>query len=220
MYFQQDFLDFFKELHENNHKQWFDENRKRYETFVKKPFKLFVEAMILEVQQFEPDLITSSKESIFRINRDIRFSKDKTPYKTHVSAAIAQGGKKSDLPGYYLQLGAEEVLIGGGAYQIEKEHLYKIRQEIAYEPEAFQKIITNKTFKNSFGEIKGAANKILPAEFKEDAQKQPLIANKQFYFMTTLPSKVIVHDDLPPILSAYFRAAKPLNDFLRRAVLG
>ena len=105
-YFTQDYLDFFKELAANNHKEWFDENRKRYEKSVKDPFKKFVEALIAETHKFDPSVNIEAKDAIFRINRDIRFSKDKTPYKLDRSAIISSGGRKDhSIPGFYIATG-------------------------------------------------------------------------------------------------------------------
>jgi len=220
MYFSQEFLDFFSGLRQNNHKPWFDEHRKQYEKHVKKPFKQFVEEMILAVQQFDPDVVTTPKDSIFRINRDIRFSKDKTPYKPHASAVLAVGGKKSEQPGYYLQLSDTGVWVGGGCYNLSKDNLFKIRQEIVYEMDSFRKVTEDAAFQEAYGQVQGAKNKILPTDFKEEAQNQPLLYNKQFYYMATLPSATILSDNLAATIGRYFEKGLPLNQFLRRAMQG
>ena len=93
-YFEKDFLEFFKELEKNNNKDWFDANRKRYEKVIKDPFKAFVQKMIDRMHELDSSVIIQPKDCIFRINRDIRFSKDKTPYKSNVSAVVGVGGKK------------------------------------------------------------------------------------------------------------------------------
>ena len=93
-YFTQDFIDFFQELSANNHREWFHANKKRYEQQVKVPFQSFVQLMIDRVQEVDRNVVLTPKDAIFRINRDIRFSADKTPYKTNVSAIISSGGKK------------------------------------------------------------------------------------------------------------------------------
>ena len=93
-YFTKDFIDFFKELAANNKKEWFDFNRKRYEKSVKQPFAEFVQEMIDRIRADDPKVDISTKDAIFRINRDVRFSKDKTPYKTHMAAIVSARGKK------------------------------------------------------------------------------------------------------------------------------
>ncbi len=117
IYFTQDYLDFFKNLAANNHKQWFDENRKTYETVVREPFKLFIADVIKSVQEIDNGVALEPKNAIFRINRDVRFSKDKTPYKLFNSAIISKNGRKDKTyPGLYLELNPERLAIFGGVY--------------------------------------------------------------------------------------------------------
>ncbi len=217
-YFTPDFIAFFDELSENNHKGWFDENRKRYQETVKKPFESFVNEMILRLQEQEPDLQLTAKEAIFRINRDIRFSKDKAPYKTHTGAGMSKGGRKSPYPGYYLELGPKRIMVGGGIYFLDKEGLQKVRSEIAHATDEFTSLVEDNTFKKRFGEVKGERNKRLPMEFQEAAQTQPLIANKHFYYMATLEPKHITSPKLPDMLMEYYQTGHPLNAFFKRAI--
>ena len=118
-YFSKDFLDFFKELAANNNKDWFDANRKRYDKSVKEPFKAFVADLISESQKIDPSIDIEAKDAIFRINRDIRFSKDKTPYKLDRSAIISAAGRKDhSIPGFYIALGPDKTYLGGGASEM------------------------------------------------------------------------------------------------------
>ena len=94
IYFTKDFIGFFSDLENNNNRDWFHENKKRYETSVKGPFESLVSALISELSKVYPEMTITPKDAIFRINRDIRFSKDKSPYKTHMAALISPGGKK------------------------------------------------------------------------------------------------------------------------------
>ena len=99
-YFTQDYLDFFTELHQNDHKEWFHSQKKRYEISVKAPFERFIGDLIDRTQEHDPALQITAKECILRINRDIRFSKDKTPYNLHRRAFVSQGGRKDkSIPG-------------------------------------------------------------------------------------------------------------------------
>lgn len=218
-YFTQDFIDFFKELAANNHKDWMDENRKRYMSAVKKPFENFVEALQNEVSEFDEPILVKPGKAIFRINRDIRFSKDKTPYKTNRTAIISKNGTKDKVhPGFYFFVSPEKVMIGGGAYVLEKDDLYKVRQEIAYNLDEFKSLVNDKAFKSNFPEILGEKNKIIPKEFKEDAEKEPLLYNKGFYFMKEFPVDIIFEDDFVVKITKVMKTAKPFNDFLRRAL--
>ena len=150
-YFDKDFISFFKELKENNHKEWFDENRKRYEKIVKEPFKVFVSDMIRFVSSQDPEVRVEPKDCIFRINRDIRFAKDKTPYKTGVSCAINPGGKKNmNSIGIYIELNAYEVRLYSGVFGPGKEDLKNIRNHIAQNLSEFKALINESEFLTNF----------------------------------------------------------------------
>lgn len=218
-FFTEDFNDFFIELAANNHKDWMDENRKRYATSVKKPFENFVEALQNAVSEFDEEILIKPGKAIYRINRDIRFSKDKTPYKLNRTALISKHGTKDKIyPGFYIFVSPEQVMIGGGSYFLEKEDLFKVRQEIAYNLDEFKALVNDKNFKNNFPEILGEKNKVIPSEFKEDADKEPLLYNKGFYYMKELPANTILKDDAIKQLTDIMKTAKPFNDFLRRAL--
>jgi uncharacterized protein (TIGR02453 family) len=216
-YFTKDFINFYKELEQNNHKEWFDENRKRYEKVVKTPFRKFLADLILEVQKFDPEIMIEPKNAVFRINRDIRFSKDKRPYKTNAAAVISRINKKEEFPAYYVNIDLSGLMVGGGMYSLSTDTLNKVRQEILYSDKEFEEIITG-DFKKEFGEIKGEQNKILKPPYKEASEKLPILFNKQFYFMKNLPLETIYKDNLPEILAEKMQAALALNQFLRRAI--
>jgi uncharacterized protein (TIGR02453 family) len=213
-------LQFLYELSQNNNKDWFDKNKPRYEADLKKPWEDTVGAIIERVKTFEPALQSTAKESIPRIYRDTRFSTNKSPYKTNVAAIINPGGKKAvDFPGYYIHLEFGNLMIGGGAYQVEKEPLHRIRTAIAQDPETFMEILHAPDFVTKFGEIKGEQNKVLPPEFKELKAKYPVIANKQFYFMAEMDPETALRPDFPEYVADYCKASAPLVEFLRKAIL-
>lgn len=220
-YFTPEFLKFFRGLKRNNSKTWFEANRERYETAVKEPFAAFIEEMLARLRAEDPTLSTSAKQAIFRLNRDIRFSKDKTPYKTHMAANISPSGRKNlERPGFYIQFGPEEVLLGGGAYMLENATIYRIRQAIVKNLAAFEAILKEKSFKQKFGTLQGEQNKVLSGEFKTYAAKQPLLANKQFYYMAELKAETILKKNLPEVVMQYYHAGKAMNDFLEKAMRG
>jgi len=215
-----DFLQFLYDLSQNNNRDWFEKNKKRYEASVKKPFEETVGAILERIRAFEPDFLATPKDCIFRIYRDTRFSADKTPYKNHVGAVLtSQGRKNMDQSGYYLHIEFGNLMLGGGAYFLDKEPLRKARTAIMQDPETFRALILEKNFVEKFGEIKGEKNKVLPPEFKEVAKSEPLLANKQFYFMAELDPENVLRPDFPGFAADYFRAGKPLNDYFRRAIL-
>lgn len=218
-YFDKDFLDFFKELAANNHKEWFDQNRTRYEKSVKEPFKKFVSDLILEVAQLDSSVTIDATDAIFRINRDIRFSKDKTPYKLTRSAIISSAGRKDhSIPGFYISLGPEFTSLGGGAYFMKPEQLQNVRTYIVNHMHAFDKAIKSNVFKESFGELQGEENKRLPKEFQEFAQEQPLLYKKQMYFMQHHDPELILKDHFMDFTLQQYRAALPVHQFLSQAL--
>ncbi len=218
-YLEQGFIEFFSELSYNNSSEWFNANRKRYENFVKEPFKKLVKDLIPYVQNIDPLFVAEPKDLIFRINRDIRFSKDKSPYKLNVAAAFGIGGKKSIYPDYYLHIESDKIWIGGGCYQPDKDSLYKIRQEIVYSADKFSKAIDNKEFKDYYGELKGEKAKTTIADWKEAASLQPYVFNKQFYFMKELPQNHITSENLLETIDEGFRAGSGVYNFLKEALM-
>lgn len=219
-YFSEDFTKFFKGLSKNNHKEWFDQNRSTYENAIKKPFYNFVEEMILRVREDDPSVLITPKDAIFRINRDIRFSKDKTPYKTQVSAIVSPGGRKDHTtPGIYFEIGADNLRLYGGLYMLEKEQLYRVRSYIAANLKQFDKLINDKKFKKFYGgAIHGEKNKVIPKEFQEVAKKQPLLYNKGFYYFAKLDPKLITDPKLADKMMEGYHIAKPLKVFLSKAL--
>lgn len=218
-YFTPDFLEFFKDLAPNNHKEWFDENRTRYENSVKKPFTKFIQDLISEIRLIDNTIQIQPNDAIFRINRDIRFSPDKSPYKMERSAIISPKGRKDhSFPGFYLSFGPEKVFFGGGAYFLNTDNLQKVRSHIQANNSRFEKIIRAESFKKFYPEILGEEHKRLPKEFKETAEKQPLLFKKQFYYMHELEPEVLLEDTILSRAMDHYHAALPLQQFLAEAL--
>jgi uncharacterized protein (TIGR02453 family) len=219
-FFSTDYLQFFIELAANNNKDWFDLNRKRYEQNVKKPFANFVQHIIGQLAKNDSvfkDL--EAKDCIFRINRDIRFSKDKTPYKMMCSTVVAPEGKKSKaVNGVYFEFGPEHMRVYGGIYEIDKEDLEAVREGIAQDISKFQKAYQNPIFVKTFGEILGDKNKVLPAHLREAASIEPLIFNKQWYFYTQFESETILQDNLDEIVLNCYDAGRPVESYFNELI--
>ncbi len=216
-HFKPSFNEFFKNLAKNNSSEWFNENRKVYEKEVKKPFAEFVEEMIGRIKAFEPEMSIKPADAIKRINKDIRFSKDKTPYNTSMSANISIYGKKDKAyPGFFFSLGPENIQIYGGAYMLEKPQLENLRNLIISAPKEFEAAITDKDFVKHFGTIQGEVQKRFDADYKLLIEKQHLLANKQFYYSTTLDAGLITKENLADILMEYYVAARKVNSFLQK----
>jgi uncharacterized protein (TIGR02453 family) len=219
-YFSTDFNEFFKELAANNHKDWFDENRDRYHQNIKEPFEKFVADLVDELKKEDPKLNVNPKSAIFRVNRDIRFSKDKSPYKLNRSAAVAPDGKKSIARGgMYVELGPGRVMVGGGAFSPSKEELQSLREAIAANPAKFRKAVENPDFVSVYGEIHGDENKRLPSkELMEAAKKEPLLFKKNMYYFTESSPNMVTSDKLLETILKQHEAAREVREFIAKAV--
>lgn len=219
-YFKLDFNNFFKELAANNHKDWFDVNRKRYHENIKKPFEDFVEDLMIELQKDNPHINGDPRKAVFRINRDIRFSKDKTPYKLNRSAFISRYGRKArGYPGLYIHFGPEKIVIGGGIYNPDKQELQTLREYIMNNREDFHEAVSDPIFLEVFGNIRGEENKRLPSkELTEAAKEEPLIYKKQFFYSADFPPEIITDDLLLEFVVEKHRDAKPVVDFFEKAL--
>lgn len=219
--FTSNYLSFFAQLSENNNTDWFTTYKKDYEKDVKKPFEAFISKLIFEMNALTPEITISPSEAIFRINKDIRFSADKSPYKTEMSAVISKKGKKSNpCPGLYLRLGAEEVTVAAGLKMLEKEELLEVRHHIAQHSEQLEEIIQEPKFKQAFGEIQGDKIKRIPEEFKEAATHQPLLYHSSFLAMTKLPATEITKPDFVEQIMGLYQLTLPFAKFLSEPLEG
>jgi uncharacterized protein (TIGR02453 family) len=219
MYFNQGYIDFFQQLEKNNSKRWFSENRKWYELAVREPFKNLIDDLLPEIKKLDEGNHMESKDALFRVNRDLRFSQDKPPYKTHMAAGFSRGGRKSQYAGFYLQIGVKHIIIGGGLPFIEKEVLRKIRIEIGYNKKEFQQLIEAHDFKSLFGSVLGENEKELPKNFVDIYEENPLVANKQFYYGALYKTENWLFDeDLSSHILEHFHAGVNFNNFLIKAI--
>jgi uncharacterized protein (TIGR02453 family) len=207
-------LSFIRDLKNNNNTEWFHANRPRYDE-AKAEFLAFIEILVSEIGLLDPDLgPVSAKSTLFRINRDIRFSKDKSPYKTNFGSFIIKGGKKTGNAGYYFHLDPAGTFIGGGVYHPEAEILKKVRQEIYENPEEFREIISNKKFRNSFGEMYDDQLKTGPKGFPKDFEHMDLIKYKSYIVSKSLDEKTVTGDELIKETLEAFRLMHPLIRFI------
>ena len=211
-------LQFLRDLAQNNNREWFEKNKPTFEKVYKKEFTPFIQNLIDEIKKFNPEVNDLAKDSLFRIYKDVRFAKDKTPYKDHFSASIVKGGKKNvDYPGYYFQLGGGMLMIAGGAYMLEKDKLLKVRQYILNNQDAFMELINTPDFLSHFEYVRGDKNVRIDSEFKEIADKIPLILNKQFYVAAELDPTMAIEENGIKAIAKYCEVMKPFNDFLIEA---
>jgi uncharacterized protein (TIGR02453 family) len=218
-YFSPEFFRFFDELTVNNNLEWFEDNKSFYDDAVKKPFKTLVEDVMDRMRALDPQLQIPVSDAVFRLHKDTRFSRDKTPFYTYVSANISHAGKKSkECPGFFFRFGNDKITLGGGSYELEKDNLTRVRHHIEDEMDRFNAIIEDENFRQKYGELQGERNKVVPKELRELYEEQPFIANKQFFYEADKETSPLLQDNLPDLILDYYSAGKPLNDFLKEAI--
>lgn len=215
-------LRFLKALTKNNHKDWFDQHRNEYET-AKQNFRELVELLIREHGKKDSSIASlSSKDCMFRINRDVRFSKNKAPYKTNLGASIQAGGKKSLLAGYYFHLEpGEKSFVGGGLYMPEANQLQKVRQEIDYNWAEFTRILQAKPFIKTYGSLEkweGMALIREPKGYEKDNPAIEILKLKSWVATAPLTDQQITQPDLPKTILQSFSVLQPLLVFLNRSL--
>lgn len=212
-------VDFLKKLKKNNSKEWFETNRTKYLT-AKENYLDFVTAVLHSLKSIDPTLQDiQPKNCTFRINRDVRFSANKNPYKTNFGASFSKGGKKTACAGYYFHLEPDACFIGGGYWMPLAEDLNKIRQEIDYNFEEFNKIINRKTFVSAFGTLDNKEKLVRPPKgYEKDNPAIELLKLKNFIVMASIEDKELLDEQLIPKVISHFEAMKPLVDFLNRAI--
>ena len=210
---------FLSRLKRNNNKIWFDKNRPEY-LVIKEDFENMLSALIKETGKFDADIRSlEPKNCTFRIYKDVRFSKDKTPYKTHIGAYLAKGGKKSVFAGYYLHLEpGNKSMLAGGIWMPESPVLNKVRQEIDYNTKEFLSIINHKNFKKYFKQIEGDRLTRNPREYPADHPHIDLLKFKSYNMIHELKDKDVLSKNYLKNTAAIFKAMKPLNDFINRAI--
>jgi uncharacterized protein (TIGR02453 family) len=211
-------LSFINELKKNNHREWFQSHRKQYEE-ARAEFIAFIESLIGEIGLFDPELgPVEPRSTLFRINRDIRFSKDKSPYKTNFGAYIKKGGKKSGFAGYYFHLEPDGSFLGGGVYHPEAAVLKKVRQDICDNPEEFREIIENKKFRDAFGELYDHQLKTAPKGFPKDFEHMDLLRYQSYIVSRNLDEKTLTGDSLLRETAESYRLMYPLIRFINYAL--
>jgi uncharacterized protein (TIGR02453 family) len=215
---QKSTFDFLTKLKKNNTKEWFDKNRPEYE-IAKTDYKEFIAALIQTIARFDPSVKTlEPKHCIFRINRDIRFSNDKTPYKINLGATIGPGGKKSYDAGYYIHIQPGASFLAGGVWRPPAPQLHAIRQEIDYNVPEFKKIISHKDFKKYFGSLSEEDKvKTTPKGYDKSHSEIESLKLKSFIMVYDLKDKEVLSKDFNHLCADVFKAMYPMNLFLRRA---
>ncbi len=205
-------LEFLRQLRDNNRRDWFAANRTTYEA-AKAEWSTFVSQLIVRIGAFDDIVGLTAKDCIFRINRDVRFSKNKSPYKVNFAAAIGRGGRQSKYLDYYLHLEPGQSFLGGGVYAPTSEQLAKIRQEIHYNVAEIKAIIQEPTFAAYFGDIQGTQLKTMPKGYNRDHPEIDLLKRQQFFFMHAFTDAEVQSPDFLLKVVEGGRILKPLLDF-------
>lgn len=218
--FGKSFFAFFKDLAANNEKAWFEANRDRYENDVRAPMKAFVEDIAPKLAKISPNFIADPKKSSFRIHRDVRFSKDKSPYKTNAGIHLRhQRGKDAHAPGYYLHLEPGTVFCGGGVWKPAPEALLAIRTAIAEQPKAWRKALSGKTFSETFGDLReGDPLSRPPKGFDGDHEMIDYLKRRSFFAMKDYSARDAATADFVDEAAKTFAAAAPVMRFMTEAV--
>lgn len=215
-------LQFLKDLKANNDRDWFQDNKDRYEES-KSEFERFIDALIGEITKFDTSIgHHTAKDCIFRIYRDVRFSKDKSPYKTHFGAHITSAAKRSEIhsrAGYYIHIepGGSSML-AGGAYLPQGPWLKAIRQEIAYNAQNLKDILHDESFEKYFGKLEGEKLKRAPKDYAPDHPEIELLKHKSFLAAHQCTDDLVTSGDFLSHASKVFMALKPLDDFLNSSM--
>ncbi|NOX95983.1 MAG: DUF2461 domain-containing protein [Alphaproteobacteria bacterium] len=217
-----DYFDFFRELKANNNRTWFNDNKPRFRTSVQEPLASLVEAMAPHLKKVSKHFVADPRlhgGSVFRIYKDVRFSKDKKPYKTHGGVQFRHAlGKDAHAPGFYVHLDPEEIFYGGGVWAPPSPQLLLIREAIRVKGAAWKKATTGASFEKRFGELRGDSLKRPPRGF--DAE-HPLIGDikrKSFFAMAEAKPARAKKPALVDDIADAFADAKPLMKFLCTAV--
>lgn len=214
-------LKFLKDLKKNNNKPWFEANRKQYEA-AKSDFANFIQAVIDQHGKNDPSIKTLlAKDCTFRINRDVRFSKNKSPYKDNMGAYMSRGGKKSVFGGYYFHCQPGSCFAGGGLWMPLPPELNKVRQEIDYNFPEFKKVIGGKKFKTVYADLSRDAEYVLtrlPKGYEADNPAAEYLKLKSFVAMVPLKDTDLTSKDLVKKTVASFEALQPLIEFVNKSI--
>lgn len=214
-------LQFLEDLKANNNRDWFLDNKKRYEIF-KKDYHQLVSDFLDAMKPLDPSLeLLEVKNCTFRINRDIRFSKDKSPYKAHLGVWMSAGSKGANRSGYYVHIEKGGSFIAGGFYSPEPDDLKKVRKEIAFFYDDLEEILNDKDFKKEFGSLDRTESNSLknaPKDYEKDHPAIEHLKLKSYTASHKFDIKEVSQKDFVAKMSKKLIALKPLNDFINRAL--
>jgi|SRR5215469_64868 len=207
-------LQFFRGLARNNNREWFLPRKPLFEEKVKEPMRQLVDALNVALHDFAPEYETDPGKAIFRIYRDIRFSKDKKPYKEQIAATFRRSGAPHHQGGFYFAISHKTVAVGGGVYMPDSEHLLAIRQRIAERHEEFRRILVSKPVRKLFGDLEGEQLSRVPRGFPTDHPAADLLRYKYFILYKELTPSLATSPKLHKEIVDRFRVMVPFLQFL------
>lgn len=205
-------FDFIKQLKKNNNRDWFADNKEKYVVELSH-IEAFADALLAEMNKHDVLETPTGKKSLFRIYRDTRFSKDKTPYKTHWSVHLTRATKKRR-GGYYFHIEPGNSFVAGGFWGPEPHDLKRIRDEIAYDAAPLRKLLKGKTFVDTFGSLQGEQLKTAPKGYENNHPDIDLIRYKQFILSRKFSDKEVVSDDFLKQVNDTFKKMRPFLDYM------
>jgi uncharacterized protein (TIGR02453 family) len=212
-------LKFFRDLTKNNDREWFQPRKELFEAKVKTPMLALVEAINAEFAKFAPEYITDPKKAVYRIYRDIRFSADKTPYKTHIAASFSRhsgakegSGGHGSSAGYFFSVGPKEVGIAGGVYEPSPEQLFGVRTWLAENHADFRKLC--RPAEKLMGEMHGESLTRMPKGFPTEHAAADLLKRKRWIYWAALDAKSATSPKILPELIKHFKAMLPMMEAL------
>ncbi len=205
-------LEFLKLLKKNNNREWFAKHKDRY-ILEQQQMVDFADALLLEMNKHDVLETESGKKSLFRIYRDTRFAKDKTPYKINWSGGFQRATKKRR-GGYYFHIEPGNSFVGGGFWGPEPKDLKRIRDEFAHDASPLRKILKSKSFVETFGKLEGEQVKTTPKGYSADNDAIDLLRYKQFLLMHKFTDKEVVSDDFLKRVNDTFKKMRPFFDYM------
>jgi len=218
--FPKEGLQFLRLLKRNNNREWFQQHKGIYESHVKAPIHNLIEALGRDFQTFAPEFVASPKVSAYRIHRDTRFAKDKSPYKTHVAAVFPHAALgKHEGAALYLHISPSEMFIGGGLYMPLPEDLQALRSHIAENPRGFERIVQGTAFRRMFGSVHGERLTRVPRGFPADHPAAEYLKYKQFLASRTLEPEIVTSAQFYKTVVETFRGMLPFIRFLNEPIV-
>jgi uncharacterized protein (TIGR02453 family) len=213
-------MTFLRGLKRNNRREWFLAHRGEYDDHVRAPMLELIERLAHDLRAFAPDIVCDPKTAMYRIYRDVRFSANKAPYKTHVAASFpARGLPKHEGAGLYFHVSPDEVWVGGGMYAPQPPQLLAVREHIAAHPKRLGTIVESPGFRRTFGRLEGDRLRRVPRGFSADHPAAEYLKYRQFLAGSELPAGIATSPRFYPTVLRVFRAAAPLIRFLNEPLL-